>query len=66
MMHNLIAKHRINISWYMKALYLSKFDATVSSYRSPYEVCIKLDKYATEDEALEAGLKELLGEEYIL
>jgi hypothetical protein len=63
-MHHLIAKHKVNVSWYGKSLYLCKYDPNVSSYRSPYEICIKLDKYETEDEALEAGLKELLGEEY--
>jgi hypothetical protein len=63
-MHNLVAKHRINVSWYGKSLYLCKYDPNVSSLKSPYEVCIKLDKYETEEEALEAGLEELLGEAY--
>ena len=57
----LIALHRINVSWYAKCVYLCKYGPNVSSYRSPYEVCIKLSQYENEDEALQAGIDKLLG-----
>jgi hypothetical protein len=56
----LIALHRINVSWYGKCVFLCKYTTNVSSHRSPYEVCIKLDQYENEDEALQAGIDKLL------
>ena len=62
----LISLHRINVSWCAKCVYLCKYDPNVSSYRSPYEVCIKLEQYENEDEALQAGIDKLLGDNYVV
>jgi hypothetical protein len=58
----LISLHRINVSWYGECVFLCKYDPNVSSYRSPDEVCIKLDQYENAEEALQAGIDKLLGD----
>lgn len=57
---NLIAQHQIDVEWRPKALFIRKHKDGVDLANEP--ICIKLNKYSSKLEALEAGLKMVVGE----